>query len=139
MTCLYRWWRQVTDPPHQKPAYAMVYIVTALTGLVTLMVPPKSIEGAIGPILMLLIGALWCAGGALAFVTLFSRWWWLERLALAVAALGTVLYGSVVAMLHIQAEGSRLTQLGIVILSLLLYLVRWISIRQWSYAPPDKE
>ena len=42
-------------------------------------------------------------------------------------------------MLHIQAEGSRLTQLGIVILSLLLYLVRWISIRQWSYAPPDKE
>ena len=134
-----RAWRALTDPPHQKPVYAVVYLITIGTGLATLAMPPRTIEGVLGSALMTANGLLWITGGLVALCTLFTRWWWLERSGILLAAAGILAYGSVVATLHVTEAGSRLTQLGMIALALCLFVVRWLSIREWSYAPPDKE
>ena len=133
-----RAWRALTDPPHQKPVYALVYVITIMTGLATLLMPPRSIEGVLGPLLMNVTGAAWLLGGLVCLVTLFTPWWWLERFGIGLAALGIASYGSVVLTLHVLESGSRLTQLGVIVLAGCLFLVRYLSIREWSYAPPSK-
>lgn len=132
-------WRVLTDPPHQKPVYLFVYMVTIMTGVVTILFPPRTIEGAVGGLLMGINGWSWLIGGLICAITLFTRWWWLERFGIGLAVLGTVMYGLVVATLHVLESGSRLTQLGMIALAGCLFLIRWLSIREWSYAPPGKE
>lgn len=134
-----RAWRALTDPPHQKPVYVLVYVITIMTGLVTLITPPRSIEGVLGPMLMGVTGAAWLLGGLVCLVTLFTPWWWLERFGLGLAVLGIASYGSVVLTLQLVEAGSRLTQLGVIGLAGCLFLIRYLSIREWSYAPPGKD
>lgn len=131
-------WRQVTDPPHQVPVYAVAYIVTMLTGLVTIITPPASIAGPLGPVLAHIWAICLLSGGAIGLATVFSAWWWLERIAIIVITVGGIgVYGYVVVWLHLESPpgASRLTQLGVLILAALLFVVRLLAIRGYMYAP----
>lgn len=137
-----RWlWDEISTPPHMKPIYAGVYVVTVLTGVATLVVPPQSIAGPIGPLLAAVWASCFIVGGILGLCTVLTRLWWLERAGLGASGLGLVTYGVVVVMLHFEptSSGSRLTQLGIIILAAALFLVRWFAIKDYSYEPRPRK
>ncbi len=131
-------WRQVIDPPHQTPVIATAYIVTMLTGLVTVISPPASIAAPIGPVFAHIWAICLFAGGLVGLATVFAGWWWLERLGIVIILVGGLgVYALVITMLHIESPpgASRLTQLGVLALAALLFILRLFAIRGFSYAP----
>ena len=130
-----RVWRSLTDPPHQRPVIFVAYAVTIFTGVMTLIMPPRTIESELGPALTVTWALLMLVGGVVGLGTILTRWWWVERLGIATIILGLTVYGSVVLTLHFVTPGSRATQLGVIVLAGLLFMLRLAAIREWSYAP----
>lgn len=136
--CLGRLWHALTSPPRMRPAYLAVYLVTVATGLATLMEPPRTIEGELGPVLTGIWAAAFIGGGLIGTCTVLTPWWWLERIGIAVSligGLGTYVY--VTAALHLAAPPgeAQTTELGVAVLAAAAFVVRWISIRAYSYDP----
>lgn len=137
-----RWrgvWESLTAPPRQKPVYLFIYVATVYMGLVSLRVPPESIQAEMGPALTVTWSCLLLLGGAVGACTVLTRLWWLERLGLACAALGLTMYSTVVLYLHFSSEGSRLSQFGVLLVAGCAYALRWLAIRHWDYCPRDRE
>lgn len=66
--------------------------------------------------------------------------WWVERLGIGLLWSGMFIYTLVLAYLHVQESGSRLTQIGFICLGAGLFYIRWITIRKFSYQPrTDRE
>lgn len=118
-----------------KAAYAVLYAVTIGTGIVTLLVPPMSIAGELGPQLTVVWSVFWLLGGFGGLLTVFPGWWWAERLSIVLVWAGLGIYAVVVLSLHFQASGSRLTQLGMILLAAGLGYIRWLGIRKYSFEP----
>ena len=130
-----RLWAAISEPRHMKIAYAVLYGVTLLTGVATLLVPPTSIAGELGQPLTVAWSVFLMLGGFGGLVTVFPGWWWAERLSIVLVWLGLGIYAMVVTALHFQSSGSRLTQLGMILLASGLGYVRWLMIRKYSFEP----
>lgn len=128
-------WGQVTTPPHMKPFMAAVYLLSLYTGCVTLVAPPSSIAGPIGPVLAAVWAWCFILGGAIGLAVVFTRAWWIEKLAIASCWLGIGIYLFVVFSLHFVSSGSRLTQTGVVMLAGLVFIPRFWTIRKYNYEP----
>lgn len=132
-------WERITEPRHMKVAYAVIYVATILIGLVTLVMPPQTIRGEVGPIITIVWASLFIVGGMAGLVTVFPGWWWAERLlGLGPVLLGLGIYLVVVIVLHAQAVetgGSRATQIGIILLAAAPFGLRFLVIREYSYEP----
>lgn len=133
-----RVWRFVSDPPHMRPIVTAIYACTVGTGLATLLSPPSTVEGEIGPVLAAVWA--WCliGGGLVGLATVWSSWWWLERIGLSVILIGGVgVYAAVIVHLHAVAPhgSSRLTQLGFLAIAALAFVARLVAIWGFSYAP----
>lgn len=136
---LRRAWLSITEPRHMKVAYVAVYAITCAIGIVTLISPPQTIEGQVGPIITTVWATLFIAGGMVGMVAVLPGWWWVERLlAIAPVMIGLGVYLTVVTILHVQtvAQGSsRLTQIGIILLASAPFTIRALVIREYSYEP----
>lgn len=130
-----RAWARVTEPRHMSVVYGGVYTVAALIGVATFLVPPTTIAGELGPMLSSAWAALFIVGGVLGMSTVLPGWWKWERWAIALNLAAIGIYGYVVITLHFTATGSRLTQLGVLVLAALLFIVRWLLIRGRTYGP----
>lgn len=131
-----RWWRSFNDPELQKPLFLIAYAIGVYTGAVTIINPPSSIQSELGPVLMMATGVIWFVGGVTCLVTIFTDWWWLERLGLILLWGGILAYFGTVFIVHLESvSGSRLTQLGVILLATIGFVSRFLSIREWSYAP----
>lgn len=132
-------WARITEPRHMKFAYLVVYVLTMAIGIVTLIAPPQSIAGEVGPVLTTIWASLFIAGGAAGAIAVLPGWWWAERLlAIAPVLLGLTIYLTVVLILHTQnadTGSSRLTQLGIIVLSAAPFSIRFLIIREYSFEP----
>ena len=128
-------WALVTEPRHMSVIYAVVYMVVTVTGIATLVVPPVTIAGALGPILSVAWALLFTLGGLLGMITVAPGWWKWERWSIALILVGIAIYGYVIAILHLTTAGSRLTQLGVLILAAAVFIVRWALIRGRTYGP----
>lgn len=132
-------WQRITEPRHLKVAYLVIYLLTALIGVVTMISPPQSIAGEIGPVITTVWAGLFIVGGVAGAVTVLPGWWWAERLlAIAPIMLGLVIYLAVVTVLHAQSAeigASRLTQIGIIVLASAPFTIRFLLIREYSYDP----
>lgn len=122
-----------------KVAYLAIYVLTTAIGVVTLVTPPQSIAGEVGPLITTIWAALFILGGVVGAVTVLPGWWWVERLlALAPIGIGLAIYLAVVVVLHVQNAqdgSSRLTQVGIIVLAAAPFAVRFLVIREYSYDP----
>jgi hypothetical protein len=118
-----------------KVAYGGIYTIAALTGVVTLLVPPNTIQGEIGPVLTLLWSALFILGGLGGMCTVLPGWWKWERWSLAFCLVGIGIYAFVITALHFTSSGSRLTQLGVLLLAASTFIIRWLLIRGYSFEP----
>jgi hypothetical protein len=128
-------WESVTEPRHIKATYACVYLLVLTTGIATLLGPPRSIEGQLGTVLTVLWSVFLVVGGTVGAVTVLPGWWWAERMGIILTSTGIGIYGLVVLTLHLTQEGSRLTQLGMILLAWSVLVVRWVLIRHYSFEP----
>ncbi|MGF3055600.1 hypothetical protein [Microbacterium sp. YY-01] len=135
MRWLQRAWESITEPRHLKVAYLAIYSVVLATGVATLLDPPRSIEGQLGAVLTVVWSVFLIVGGFGGMLTVLPGWWWAERLSIILALGGVTIYGTVVISLHLTAEGSRLTQLGMIALAVSTFVVRWVLIRTYSFEP----
>lgn len=129
------WWLVVPVPRELSVAYTCVYVVAALTGLVTLVLPPVTISAEIGSVAMSSMGVLLLVGAAIGMVGGAMEHWKLERIGLFFMASAITIYGLLVGALHFSSEGSRLTQLGVVVLALAVFVVRFLMIRRYTFRP----
>lgn len=112
------------------------YVVTLCTGIVTLTNPPATIEGQLGPILSASWSLFWIVGGAAGALTILPGWWEVERHAVSSSLIGIGIYGVVLLLLHLNSTtGSRLTQLGILAIAVLFFLLRLALIRGHDFEP----
>lgn len=132
-------WASITEPRHLKVVFFTGYCVTILTGLFTLLVPPMSIAGLLGPALTVAWSAFLLMGGFGGALTVFPGWWWAERLSIVLVWTGIGIYGLNIVVLHLTGPGSRLTQLGVLALAALFFLVEWLLIRKYSFEPRPHE
>lgn len=137
MRALRRAWEKITEPRHLKLFYFGVYLLAVWVGMVTLLNPPASIEGALGTVITAFWASLIVVGGAGAIVTVLPGWWWAERLSVWLILTGIAIYEGVVLSLHFSGpEGaSRLTQAGFVAFAALLFILRLILTRKWDFEP----
>jgi hypothetical protein len=132
---LQTWWLRVPTPREFSIAYTIVYLVSFLTGIVTLIAPPITIKTEIGPAAMASIGYLLIVGALISMVGGARKFWKLERVGLWFMSCAWGIYGILVLILHVTTPGSRLTQLGAVTLALILYFIRYLMIRKYTYQP----
>lgn len=132
-------WERITEPRTMKVTYLSIYVLTALIGTVTLVSPPASISGEIGPVITIIWAVLFIVGGIAGAVTVLPGWWWAERLlAISPVLFGLSIYLIVVVTLHVQnmeSGSSRLTQVGIITLASMPFVIRALVIREYSYEP----
>ena len=128
-------WESITEPRHLKVTYLVIYLVVVYTGVVTLIAPPRTIEGVLGSLLSLGWSGFLIVGGLGGLMTVLPGWWWAERLSILMASAGIGIYGATVFGLQVTQSGSRLTQLGVIALALSVFVVRWTLIRRYSFEP----
>lgn len=129
------WWLRIKEPRVLRVVFLLGYLVTLFTGVATLVSPPRTIEGELGPILSVSWALFWILGGAAGAATVLPGWWQVERYAAAAALFGIGIYGLVVIVLHATEEGSRLTQFGVLTIALLFYVLRLVLIRGHDFEP----
>lgn len=139
MRALRRAWHRVTEPRYLKAAYAAIYLVVLATGVATLLSPPQSIEGKLGAVLTILWSVFLILGGFGGALTVFPGWWWAERLSIMLTFAGIGIYAIVVVSLQLISGGSRLTQLGMILLAGSVFAIRWLLIRRYSFEPRPRE
>jgi|GEM_PF-2829137 hypothetical protein len=130
-----RVWESITEPRHLKATYFVFYGVALLTGFVTLLRPPQSIEGALGGPLTAVWAGFVIMGAFGGLLTVFPGWWFAERLSIVMIWLGAAIYFIVVLSLQLSQSGSRLTQMGWIALGAGLFFVRWLLIRKYTFEP----
>lgn len=139
MRALRRLWAMIAEPKHMKLAYLIIYLLTIGIGAVTLISPPQTISGEVGPIITTVWASLFILGGIVGAVAVLPGWWWAERLlGVAPVLLGLGIYLCVATVLHVQgweSGSSRLTQMGIILLASTPFVLRFLVIREYSYEP----
>lgn len=128
-------WAMVSEPRYLSVVYGGIYTVAALTGAVTLINPPQTIAGELGPMFSVMWALLFLLGGMLGMGTVLQGLWKWERWGNYLVLGGIVIYGGVISTLHFTASGSRLTQLGVLFLAAMVFVVRITVIRGRTYGP----
>ena len=124
------------DPPQWRPVVMLGYLFAIAMGFVTLIAPPLTISGQLGYTLTTVWACLLLGGSLLAACTVYTDWWWLERLGIKIAGLGLVMYLGIVGWLWVIESGNRGTQFFGLALGLTFLLGRHLQIGAWDYAPP---
>lgn len=129
----------VREPRRVKAVYWCYYVAAACVGAATLIAPPRTVEGTLGPVFTTAMSLLLVIGGLVGAATVFGGWWRVERLGIWCALGATGIYTGVVTSLDAAAEVSREAHLGFVLISSGLFVVRLALIRGHDFEPvhPD--
>lgn len=131
------WWERMPEPRELSTIYTIIYGVALLTGIVTLANPPRSLSAEVGQAAMASVGALLIAGAVIAMAGGANEHSRLEKIGLNLQVWALLIYASIVTILHFTTAGSRLTQVGVIILALLgCFGARWLLI--WRRDKPDR-
>lgn len=128
-------WLAIKEPRHLKVAYFTVYAIALAAGVATMLAPPQTIAGVLGAPLAVAWSVFLIMGGFGGMLTVLPGWWWAERLSVALILCGLGIYAIVVIALHFESPGSRLTQLGVILLAAGLFVVRLLLTRWYSFEP----
>lgn len=130
-----RLWTRIHEPRIVSVLRFFVYLVLLSGGLAAMVSPPASLEGEVGAVAMTVLATLLAFGGLLGAIAALPGTWWLERTALLAIICALLIYGLIVAVLHVQGPGNRLLQLSMIIAVILSQAIRWVRIRQRPYDP----
>lgn len=132
---LRRWVGRIPEPRSISVILSIAYAVFVLTGIATLVTPPTSIVGAVGEVTMSLVGWFFLAGGVIGMIAGSTEFWQLERVGIAAMAVGLTTYAYIVTTLHFTTTGSRLTQLGIILIAACFLALRFAMIWRYDFKP----
>ena len=132
---LRRTWRKVNEPRLITMLTALGYAVLAYGGISALLSPPRSIEGTVGDVAMVLLAAGLTIGGMLGAFTSVPGANWLERGAVLLCGASLGIYAVIVLVLGIQAEtGNRDLQQAVIVFSAVMIITRGVYIWNRPYA-----
>lgn len=130
------WWLKVPEPRDISLIYAVIYGGMLVTGISTVVNPPRTIQASIGPVLMTWMGVLLVLGALIAMFAGTFENWLLERIGLAFIIGALSCYAGLIVALQMSEAGSRLTQLGVVSFAAIgVFIVRYRLIRGYTYRP----
>lgn len=122
----------VNDPPEWRPVWLLGHLWGAAMGAVTLISPPVTIKGELGPVLTTVWGLLALIGALIAASNVYTRHAWAERLGIQIAALGTLLYTLTIGFVWITTGSNRGVQFFAVGLGLFFFLARFLTLKHWD-------
>lgn len=128
-------WLLIQEPRVVTVIQTLEYLIVLGIGMSVILRPPTSIRGELGPVLMDAVGMLLMLGGALGVVGTPRGIWWVERLGIIASCGGLLIYLSVVVQLEATTQGSRLLQLGVILLAVVGLIKRWARISRYQYDP----
>ena len=129
------WWLKIPEPRSFSVLYAFAYLGCVLGGILTFFFPPLTLLGSAGPSVMSTLGILLALGGIIAAVGGTREAWRFERIGIYTILMGLWGYYIVVTHTAINSTGFRYTQLTVIYLATLLFMVRLIMIWQYSFKP----
>lgn len=128
-------WLRIQEPRIVSLLQFVVYLAAIAAGTSALLDPPRSIEGAMGPLLTTLWTAMLIGGGTLGAVGVLPGIWWVERPAVILCFGAAVIYAVTVLGLNAATPGNRLVQVFMVAIVALHFAARWFRIRRYAYDP----
>lgn len=84
---------------------------------------------------MTLVGVFFLAGGIIGMIAGARDFWQLERAGIAAMGAGLAAYAYIITVLHVTEQGSRLTQLSILIVALCMLALRLAMIWRYDFKP----
>lgn len=134
---LQTWWLRVPMPRELSVAFTVLYALALATGVVTLFRPPISLSAEVGgPQVMASVGLLLVLGALLSMWGGSREHWKVERIGLWFMSSALLIYAGIAIALHVGSEtGSRLTQVGVIAMALMAFLVRYLMIWRFSFRP----
>lgn len=130
------WWLKVPMPRELSVAFTILYVIALCTGTFTLLWPPLSLSNEVGgPQVMASVGVLLVMGALISMLGGSMEHWKLERIGLWLMSWALLIYAAIVLLLHLQSDGSRLTQLGVICMALVAFLIRYLMIWRFTYRP----
>lgn len=113
----------------------LAYVVFALTGYATLVNPPSTLSAAYGEFAMSLVGVFFIIGSFGGMIAGARDYWELERWGIAAMLVGLGTYFYIVGQLQLTESGSRLTQLGVILIAILFLCMRMLMVWRYPYKP----
>lgn len=124
-----RLWSRVKEPKVISFLVWTGYLALAAVWIYALLDPPTTIVGGMGPLAMSITSGLIAVGGILGAIGSLPGWQLTERLGIAAALGGIVIYMSLLSYLQVTGEGNRLPQLGVIYFAFVSLIGRWIRIK----------
>lgn len=131
-----RWWAGLEGPAWVTVGQMMTYVVAAAAGVVAIVAGPQVLVGQVGWFLVLSLGVVLVTGGVTGFVSCLRGWWWLERVAVGLCALGWSMQLPSILTAELR-PGTRWLFVLLIAAMLLDYFKRYRRI-DWAYLDPDK-
>ncbi|WP_334121850.1 OpgC domain-containing protein [Glutamicibacter sp.] len=128
-------WIRIQEPRLVSVVQTLIYALCFTGGLVTILDPPRSIEGAFGNGVTLAWGLFALIGGAMGAYSAPTGKWLIEKPAIIACATAITLYAGILVSLHITETGNRIPQLVFVLIGLLHFVNRYWRIKPYSYEP----
>lgn len=133
---LQEWWLRVPMPRELSVAFTLLYSLALATGVATLAWPPLSLSKEVGgPQVMASVGLLLVLGSLVAMFGGAREHWKVERIGLWLMAWSLLIYAAIVTFLQFTEAGSRLTQLGVIGMALVAFLIRYLMIWRFTFRP----
>lgn len=130
------WWHKVPEPRMVSMITGVAYFLMFATGVITVIIPPRSVSAVYGGSLMQVVGYLLLIGAFIGIISGIREFWQLERVGIGAQAVGAITYFYIVIQLQIEADsGSRFTQMGFILAALMFLALRLSLIWKYPYKP----
>ncbi|MDN4646463.1 hypothetical protein [Arthrobacter sp. PsM3] len=128
-------WLRVQEPRKQTTVYFFVYLGVTVLGGAILADPPRSLQGTIGQLLVMVWAGMLVLGGTTGLLTVLQGWWWLERAGAILCGFAMAVCGVAIQALPVTQLSMRVVTLSLMMLALLLFVARLVKTRHYSYDP----
>ena len=128
-------WLRIQEPRFVTLTQTFIYALCGFGGLVTILYPPRSVEGAFGELITLAWGLFALIGGVAGVFSCPTGKWLIEKPAIILCGTALALYAGIILTLQLTSDGNRLTQFCFVTIALMHFVARYARIRPYSYEP----
>lgn len=135
ISTLHGLWLRVQEPRKQTAVYFLVYLGVTVLGAAIMLDPPRSLQGTIGQVLVVIWAGMLVLGGGTGLATVLQGWWWLERAGAWLCGFAMLVYGVAILALPVSQFSLRLATISFVLLGALLFVARLLKTRHYSYDP----